>query len=655
MRSLRGLLAALVMLTLSQGVIALQEPPPRSPRNASYRLEATLDPVNRLILGRGRLTWRNIATVPATELRFHMYWNAWRHPSSSWLREQALGRDRTLAERPDEDRASIDLTTLALVGAGGRQEVLPRARYIAPDDGNAEDQTVLAVALDRPVQPGESLDVDFAWTARVPRTYARTGGLGDFFFIAQWFPKIGVLEDTGWHCRQFHAATEFYADYGVYDVRLTVPRGWVVGATGREQGQTPDSAGTHTTHHYRAHDVHDFAWTTSPDYQERRQRFEAPGLPAVDMRLLLQPEHESQAERHFEATRATLRYFGTWFGAYPYDHLTVIDPVTIVNPAAQGGSAGGMEYPTLFTAGTRRFAPWRGAQPEEVTIHEAGHQFWYGVVGTNEFDHAWMDEGITTYATARMMEEAFPGRFVIVERYFGGLIPWAYTDVAWSRDVHGNRLNPYRRAPARDRPSTPTWQYWPGTAAVTTYTKTALWLATLERVLGWETMQRVLAAYFSKGAFRHPTPDEFFVTASDVSGRDLTWFVDAVYRSAATFDYSVEQVTDQVADSGARDSTVVVRRLGTGVFPIDVRVSFGDGADVTERWDGQGEWRAFRYRRGARVTTVEVDPARVLLLDLNTTNNTWTARPRGADAARHWSLRWLIWLQNVLLTYAFVA
>jgi hypothetical protein len=103
------------------------------------------------------------------------------------------------------------------------------------------------------------------------------------------------------------------------------------------------------------------------------------------------------------------------------------------------------------------------------------------------------------------------------------------------------------------------------------------------------------------------------------------------------------------------DSTVVVRRLGSGVFPVDVKVSFADGADVTERWDGEAGWRAFRYRRGARVITVEVDPARVLLLDLNTTNNTWTARPRGADAARHWSLRWLIWLQNVLLTYAFVA
>jgi aminopeptidase N len=314
-----------------------------------------------------------------------------------------------------------------------------------------------------------------------------------------------------------------------------------------------------------------------------------------------------------------------------------------------------MEYPTLFTAGTRRFVPWRSASVEDVTVHEAGHQFWYGIVATNEVDHAWMDEGLNTYATARVLDEAFPGRFAAVERYFGGLVPWAYTDARWSRDINGNRLNTYRRAPAWDLPSTPSWRYWPGTAAATTYSKTALWFATLERMLGWDTMQRVLAIYFSRSAFRHPAPDEFFATASEVSGQDLTWFFDAAYRTSSTFDYSVEQVTHQVADGGAIDSTVVVRRLGSGVFPVDIRVVFDDGADVTERWDGQAGWTALRYRRGARVATVEVDPERVLLLDLNYTNNSWTARPRGGDAADRWALRWLVWMQNVLLTYAFVA
>src|SRR6185369_12667297 len=110
-------------------------------------------------------------------------------------------------------------------------------------------------------------------------------------------------------------------------------------------------------------DVHDFAWTTSPRYLVRLARFEHPTLPPVEMRLLLQPEHEAQAERHFAATRAALRYYGEWFGPYPYGHITIVDP------AWQSG-ADGMEYPTLFTAGNRWLMPEHDGDLEEVTVHE---------------------------------------------------------------------------------------------------------------------------------------------------------------------------------------------------------------------------------------------------------------------------------------------
>src|SRR5262249_23639734 len=152
-------------------------------------------------------------------------------------------------------------------------------------------------------------------------------------------------EDDGWNCHQFHAATEFFSDYGVYDVSLTVPGGWIVGATGLERNRDDNTDGT-TMHRFRAEDVHDFVWTTSPDFLERLARFEDPNLPPVEMRLLLQPEHADQADRHFEATRTTLRYYGEWYGAYPYGHITIVDP-------AWQSNTGGMEYPTLFTAGTR--------------------------------------------------------------------------------------------------------------------------------------------------------------------------------------------------------------------------------------------------------------------------------------------------------------
>jgi hypothetical protein len=512
------------------------------------------------------------------------------------------------------------------------------------------------------VAPGETANVQIAWSSHVPRDFARTGVVGNFYFIAQWFPKIGVLEDSGWNCHQFHSATEFFADFGTYDVRVTVPKGWTVGATGVERDRRDEPDGT-TTHHYVQEDVHDFAWTTSPNFVERRATFEHPTLPRVDMRLLLQPEHAGQADRHFAATRAALRYYGEWFGPYPYGHITIVDP-------AWQSAAGGMEYPTLFTAGTRWLAPEGVTTPEGVTIHEAGHQFWYGIVASNEFENAWMDEGFNTYSTARVIAQAYSPNYYS-RRYFGSFIPWVFRGIPLTREIEGDRLDSYRFAAKADVEATPSWQYFPGTAGAITYSKTALWLDTLERMLGWETMQRVMSTYFSRWAFRHPKPADFFAVANEVSGRDLTWFFDQVYRSSNAFDYGVQAFTSE--PSGARGyvgdgndrrftetdsrgpfhTTVVVRRYGEAIFPVDVRLVFENREETRWRWDGQGRWKAFEIDKPVRAASVEVDPDHVLLLDANRTNNSATLHPRAPEAARKWSLAWLVWLQDHLLTCGF--
>jgi len=616
---------------------------PLSPRNASYRISARLDPDTRTIAGDAVITWRNIASVPATSLQFHLYYNAWRDARSSWMRERILGGAAGLVQRPEDDRGWIDLTKMRVNrGGAAGTDVFPRLRFIAPDDGNTDDRTVVEAPLDAAVAPGETIEIEVSWTSRVPRTFARTGAVGNFYFIAQWFPKIGVLEETGWNCHQFHSATEFFSDFGTYEVQLDVPKGWTVGATGREVART-DSAGDRTTHRYYEADVHDFAWTTSPDYIERRARFEHPSLPAVDMRLLLQPEHEAQAERHFAATRAALRYYGEWYGAYPYGHITIVDP------AWQSG-AGGMEYPTFFTAGTRLIAPRGAGQPESVTVHEAGHQFWYGIVANNEFEHAWLDEGLNTFSTARVMEQAFYPNYH-TKRYFGGFLPWVFDDLPFTREVDGDRMPAYRPAADSDDQSTPTWRYWPGSASAITYNKTALWLHTLERMVGWETLQRILSTFFQRFAFRHPRPDDFFAVVNEVSGQDLTWFFDQVHRSSNVFDYSIEVVRGATGEPDA--ATVIVRRRGEGIFPVDVRVRFENGEEQWVNWDGRDRWKAFEIETPSRVLSAEVDPRRVLLLDVNRTNNSVSLNSAAPAAARKWSLAWLIWLQDHLLTYGF--
>jgi hypothetical protein len=618
--------------------------PPLSPRNANYSIDVRLDPVGRTITASEVVTWRNITARTVDDLQFHLYWNAWKSASSTFMRERALG-GAPPGRRPP-DWTHVDISSITLITAKGPVDLTSSVRFIAPDDGNADDSTVMAVKLPATVAPGGETVLEVKWTAHVPRTFARTGAIGNFFFIAQWFPKLGVLQNDGWNCHQFHSSTEFFSDYGVYDVSVTVPQGWTVGATGVQRGLR-DNGDRTTTHRYYQEDVHDFAWTTSPDYVERTARFEHPTLPPVDIRLLLQPEHAGQADRHFDATRATLKYYGEWFGAYPYGHITVIDP------AYQSG-AGGMEYPTLFTAGTRWIAPARVATPEQVTVHEAGHQWWYGIVGNNETEDAWMDEGINTFSEARVGAEVYTPNYY-AQRYFGNFLPYVFTDIVLDRETAGNRLAGYRRAAKSDAQSTPSLRYFPATGGVITYNKTALSLNTLERWLGWPVLQRVLATHFARWKFKHPTPNNFFDTMADVAGRDrVDWYLSQVYRSSNAFDYGV-QVLDSVRDGARFRTNVVVRRYGEAIFPVDVAVMFGGGERVTEHWDGRDRWKLYTYNRPTRALSAAVDPDRVLLLDVDYTNNSKTLAPQGPAASTKWSMKWLVWLQDHLLSWAFFA
>jgi hypothetical protein len=668
----RKIIPLFCMLGIAVNTLAQEQA--LSPRNANYQIEVELHPDSKRIDGKLTLTWRNIQEIATDEMPFHLYWNAWRNNRSTWLLERRLRPSRRSPTAPQEDDYSYaEVTSIKLRPDVGVPPVdlTGQARFESPDDGNPDDRTVMVVPLPEPVEPGGVVQVEMEWEGKIPRTFARTGFRGDFYFIAQWFPKVGVLEADGWNAHQFHAATEFYSDYGEYDVHITVPSEYVVGATGREIEKKAITEGR-TTYRYQQADVHDFAWTASPDYIALVERFDEPPLPPVDMRLLLQPEHEDQAERHFEATRAALRNYGTWYGPYPYGHITIVDP-------AYESGAGGMEYPTLFTAGTRLFNPFGGGSPEGVTVHECGHQFWYGIVGNNEFENAWLDEGFNTFSTARTMDVTWGDRNY-VKRYLNprgtrelsGFLPVMFDDIKIDRMVGGNRLDGYRLAATHDTQSTPTFRYYPDTASPITYNKTALWLTTLERYLGWETLQKILSTYFERYKFHHPKPQDFFDVVNEVSGRDLTWFFDQVHRSSNDFDYAIESVkSDPMQEKGFVEeggklvhpnvdeeperyrTEVVVRRYGAATFPVEVLMVFDDGNEVREMWDGQSRWKLYVEERPAKLSYAVVDPDHKLQLDLYYTNNSKLLEPRATLPARKWASKWMIWVQDLLATFAF--
>jgi hypothetical protein len=644
-----------------------------SRRNANYQIDVRLDTATRMLHGTQTLTWTNLQQKATNRLFFHLYWNAWRNRHSTWMREDRLReRSSRKGEIAAEDWGWVEVDSVGLSDDGTD---LTRTMYFAfPDDRNIEDRTVMVVLLPQEVGPGETVRLDMTWRAKVPRTFARTGFRGDFYFIAQWFPKLGVYEGNGWNCHQFHAGTEFYSDYGVYDVSMTVPEGWVLGATGLETESRSNGDGT-TTHRYQQADVHAFTWTTSPDYLVVEDRFESEALPAVDIRLLLQPEHAAQAERHLAATKVALDRYGRWYGAYPYGHVTVVDP-------AYGSGAGGMEYPTLFTAGTRRFNPPGGGNPEGVTIHEAGHQFWYGMVGNNEFEHAWLDEGINTFSTARAEFDAF-GEGLHTERFFqppgledSGFFPLLLAGFDYGGRPYLDRLTRYRPDATIAPQGVASFRYHPGKGGSLSYSKTALWLRTLENRLGWESLQGILSTFFERWKFRHPRAKDFFDVANEMTEEDISGFLRTVMGSA-DFDYAVESVaTFPVRNEGWVDegeelvyvdgkrpvaegeielfrSEVGVRRFGNGVFPVEVLFVFEDGKELRRKWDGEKRWELFVEEYPARLDYAVVDPDGVLALDLLPSNNSREVEPQAELPAWKWAARWTVWFEDFLSTFGF--
>ena len=636
-----------------------------SPSNANYDIDVTLDPATRTLTGSEVITWRNTGAIPAYSLRMHLYWNAFRDTGSTWLRQYKMGGGTGYDDRKPEDFGYIVVGELQQLDAtlAPVSDLKPGFRYIQPYDGNADDSSLAVVALKAAVPVGETIRLRVTWTATLPRNFDRTGAIGNYFFISQWFPKLGVFEGDTWMSPQIFSNTEFFSDFGRYDVRMTVPSGWTLGATGVEQSRA-DAGGGKTTHRYVQDDVHDFAWTTSPDFLEVEEMFNQPGLPPVKMRLLLQPEHAGQQDRHFAATAAALRFYGEWYGPYPYGHITIVDP-------AWQSESGGMEYPTLFTGGTRWLNPRGSNEPlEAVVVHEAGHQFWYGMVANDETINAWMDEGLNEFSDSRVQSVAFQPNY-FVQRFFGDFIPWQYRDIALKRATDTNWMNTYRKYGDRDAPQNPSYLYYPKSHQAITYHKTALWLHTLERRVGWDTLQKILSTYFDRWKFKHPRPEDFFAVVNEVTGQEYTWFFDAVYHSSYRFDYAVESIESEPLKTrgfvdaaegptfkdksveGVYRTTVVVRRLEAGQFPMDVLVTFANGEQVREKWDGLARWQTFAYDRPQKAVSVQIDPERVLLLDTNYTNNSKMLTPVTEAAATKWTLRWMVWFQDLLMTYAF--
>src|SRR5579864_5081164 len=632
-------------LTIPDTTIAINSAKPMSERVVHYEIDARYDAVKHTIDANEVLTYHNLTGQALDHFPFHLYQNAFQ-PKATWVREAKLygSRDVEYENWKDKYSGSEEIKSFEVEGQG---DLTKNLQFIQPDDGNTDDKTVVDVHLPKAIAPGSYVQFKIAFHDQMPETQARSGWKRDFLLGGQWFPKVGVWWHGGWNCHQYHATTEFFADFGVYDVKLTVPQKEVIGASGVEISSTNNTDGTKTVT-YHGDDIHDFAWTVSPRFRVKEDGVFEGEMGPVKMRILMQPAHWSQVERHERILRQSLEMFQKWYGPYPYKTITLVDP-------EPGSAAGGMEYPTFITGGTSWFAPKRYlSEPEEVVEHEFGHQYWYGMVATNEFEDAWMDEGINEYSQVKVMDALF-GPNTSILNMAGNTV-----------GEQGEQRFFYLPVADRDPIAQKAYEYYNFESyGGITYGKTACALLTLEGIIGEDTMQRAMRTYFMKYRFTHPTKEDFLKTIEEVSGKNLRWYFDQAVYGSQVLDYEVSKVDSypadwyQTKDTAGRKkddkntvyhSTVWLHRKEDFVMPVDVEIKFSNGERVREHWDGQSRWTKFSYDKNAKVVSAEIDPDHRIQLDRNNFNNSRTDEPHG-KAARKLANYWLFvtqWLGQAL-------
>jgi len=629
---------------------------PFCPQIANYVMDVHLDTNQNTLSCTELLTWTNSTQFPTEEIWFHLYWNAFQNNMSDFLLEGAQRWGRIFRSNKKDDWGYCRLNSIEILENSffPETDLIPTLRYRHPDDDNVHDQTVFSITLPKSLLPGETIQIKINFFSKIPRPIHRTGVHKDYYFIAQWFPKIGVFEQGKWNCHQFHATTNFYSDFGTYDVKITLPSSLIVGATGELCEKTDNADGT-STHRFTQHSVHDFAWTASPHYLVYKENFEFSPGKQTEITLLLQPYHDNLKDRYMNAVKNALIYCSLWYGGYPYSTITCVDP-------AYNSRSGGMEYPTLFTGGTYFLSREGIPRPEGVTIHEFGHNYFYGLVASNEFEDAWMDEGFTSFLDSEVYYAAY-GLPLYSRTYFG--IPLVFRDVFIP--VESSGISRHRQTYNMDIMQNCTWNFLNSSSyGANSYAKAELMLRTLKRSMGKDVFAEMIKAYSLRHWFKHPQPKDFYSVVSEFAGQDMSWFLDQFIYGSGKLDYAVTRITNArdrtpqgwvdgeyqenkktSPPSNLYHSEVIVRRLGEVRIPVDLLVIFDDGTEVLERWDGQYRWKKFSYRTPSRITGAAVDPEFKLVSDVNRTNNSCAVKTNKV-AAYKWTAKWLAWFQHAL-------
>jgi len=579
-------------------------------QQVNYTIHVKLDDTHHLLIANEEIAYTNNSPNELTEIWFHLWPNGYKNESTAFAKQEVENGSTRFYFSKEEERGWIDSLNFKSEG---------KTLYWEYDKKLID---ACKVVLNKPLKSRETITITTPFVIKIPLgVFSRLGHLDQSYFISQWYPKPAVYDANGWNVMPYLNQGEFYSEFGSFDVFITLPKNYVVGSTGdlvdgkdeiqwlnvkakqtekiksfdeKDLSIPPSNAETKTLH-YHQDNIHDFAWFADKRFHVLKGEVELPITKRkVTTWAMFTNLDASLWTKSIFYINDAIYYYSLWNGEYPYNQAT----------ALQGAltAGGGMEYPnvTIISSATNDF------MLEQVIMHEVGHNWFYGILGSNERKHPWMDEGINSFYESRYIQTKYPDltlmgaynkraakskMFGLNKYKQGSLYYLAYLFTALKHEDQAIEL-------ASD-------DYNQLNYGAIVYFKSAAVIDYLRNYLGDDTFDKAMHLYFDEWKFKHPQPNNVRKIFESTSGKDLSWFFDDIIKTNKQLDYKIvkcKKVKDPLSWSGI-GYDITLKNKGQIAAPFSLSGVNKNEILTTEWYDG------FKHKKIVRAHYI--DPRKV--------------------------------------------
>ncbi|MBT3251969.1 MAG: M1 family metallopeptidase [Candidatus Marinimicrobia bacterium] len=588
-------------------------------QEVKYDIDVKLDDKDHILRGHEKLLYMNNSPNSIDFIWMHLWPNAYKDNNTAFAKQMWENGRSKFYFSDEDDRGYIDSLNFTIKGVPLQVEAHP------------EWIDVVKLILPAPLAPGKRITIETPFKVKIPIVFSRLGHSGKHYEITQWYPKPAVYDMDGWHPMPYLNMGEFYSEFGTFDVKITIPEKYVVMGTGtilngeseyawldslaeegnkltlmpkseikknskkikkeiakrnKEEKKKEDSARRYKTLHFHQKNVHDFAWFADRDYIVQKGTLELPyNGKEVTLWSGFLPKNAELWKNSIEYLHDSGYWYSKFYGDYPYDHITAVD--------GDLSAGGGMEYPNITIISKM---PSKDVL-EMVIMHEVGHNWFYGILGSNERDHAWMDEGLNEFTNIWYWEkkyglnapmEVLPKKvhkFILKDASFRWLAAYlGYQGRTIAKD--GQPI---------EMVST---DFYPSNYGSMIYSKTGIFTFYLMHYLGEEKFQKAMMDYYETFKFKHPQPRDFKAILNANLNEDLTWYLDDVYNTTKSVDYGIENISD---------NSVTISNGGDLEIPVELVYYDESGHEDSREWvPGFTGEKSFPLSQN--ISSVRIDP-----------------------------------------------